>query len=351
MGQLDLSHFQRPQKSELKALETPQLEQYTPTPQVLSDECRVREGDIIPPPKKDGQNQNQNQNQTQEIAFRVPNALRGIDLSSITSRAQLLCSLTNNIPQNEYNLPRFIYRPDLLDHHLFSAQKNEDPLLENERFREMQDQLDSATIKLDFYEGFPSIDGSPIWQKLPFESPTDFDVFERYTKIPGARQLGNIVNTSSNGGPTLQEAQELYHLYFWGFRTLAHDTFAIAHYQRLKQQRILSTDNVHFLEAEKLLSNLQAHFNEINWELVKDPQVFVTILEKVTKLQRMALGQSATGEKTAQTPSLELIMRNLTAGQENLKPQESSQKGAMEILSDPTLTDKAQELIIRYNGW
>lgn len=342
MGQLDLTHFQRPQASELRSLDTP-LQPYQPA---LNDECRVREGDILPPPKQ----KTEIEDPSIALSYRVPSALKGIDLSAITSRPQLLASLTNNIPQNEYNLPRFLYRADLLDYTLFTQKASEDPQLETEHYREMQEQLDASTVPLEFYEGYPALNGSPIWYQLPFEAPTDFALFTKYLEIPGARSLALISNATN--GLTLQDLQELYHLYYWGYRSLAHDTFAIAHFQRLRQQRILNTDNVHFLEAERLLTTLQKQFNEIKWEMVQDPEVYVNLLEKVAKLQRLALGQSATNDKAqTQTPSLEVIMRTLTAQDPTIaRTNSNTQKGAQEILSDPELTDAAQELIIRYNG-
>src|SRR5688500_17710558 len=52
---------------------------------------------------------------------RTPAPLRGIDFSQIQTRAQLLKALTVNVPVNEYNLPKFIDRADLLDQHSLSV--------------------------------------------------------------------------------------------------------------------------------------------------------------------------------------------------------------------------------------
>lgn len=329
--QLSIEHFQKPETNpnDLEVLNPRDIA-------VLNDECRNRDGDILPPKKL------------------APFALRGLDLKNVKTRAELICMLTAQIPLNEYNLPKFIYRSDLLDPQLFCEQNNTDieqglAQLEShnalaveaeDRFDMMQQALDAAIVRLDYYEGYPSIDGVALWETLNFESREDFEFFKSYLALPGARQLAMVANSN------LKHLTELYHLNYWGVRALAHDIFAVVHYQRMRDQRILKTEDSHFLQAEQLLSALKDRVNEIDWEACKDPKLFVEVFEKLAKIQRAALGQSSMSREEPRSPSLELTLRKVT--QSNTTTQrETSQQDALALLDDPEATEMAQELIIR----
>lgn len=301
-------------------------------------------GEILPKDPKDPTTA------TTPMSARIPGALRGIDVTKLQSRAQLVQALTQTLPMNEYNLPKFIYRPDLLDYTLFqSALEITDEQLARERFLAMQDMLASATIELRYHEGYPSFEnGRPFWDQFDCESLEEYELFKSYREQPGARQLGLVGPLSG------LDMTELFHLHYWGLRCLAHDSFAIAHFQRLREQRVLSTENTHFLKTEELLQTLLKKANEIEWDAVKDPKAFVDIFDKLVKLQRLSLGLSSSGvspNDAAKSPSLELIMRRITsANVTQTDEQKHASVGSMnDILGDPDLVQQAQELILRLN--
>lgn len=314
---------------------------------------------------------------------RVPPALRGIDVTLLQSRAQLVQALTKTLPMNEYNLPAHIYRPDILDYTLF-AEVNEavTPEVHNaveatdeapepsaihttttttdprgscdsgptvadssDRYEAMQDMLVSSTIVLQYHEGYPALpNGKPLWDRFDFEALEEFELFKQYLEQPGARQLALIV------GAKHQDVQELFHLHYWSLRCLASDAFAVAHYQRLREQRILSTENAHYIACEKMITELTKRMTSIDWASVQDPRVFMELMEKLQKLQRLSLGLSANGQQQqVQSPSVELIMRKVTAANGGTQESKTDDSQFLELLADPELAGQAQELIMRIN--
>jgi hypothetical protein len=318
-------------------------------------------------------NKSESEAQSQALALftndlKVPIALRNVDLSAITSQASLLAVLTHNLPRNEYNLPKILYRPDILDYTIFQLPprpldpaaptctsfhggEKRDPegtdSAQEQRFQLMQELLDASTIVLDYHEGYPSYQGSPIWSQFPWESTQDYDMFRTYLNLPGARQLSLI------GIDARQMASELFHVNYWGLRCLASDTFAVVHYKRMRERRILQTDDTHFLEAERILRLLIAQIHEVQWDTLReDPKAFVEVMERVAKIQRAALGTTerrADDERTI--PSVELIMRKSA---EHLAPlSQNEDVGGVDIaklLRDPKSVQDAQELILRIGG-
>jgi hypothetical protein len=348
--QLDISHFQKPLHSETQSLDTG-----SPPPSQ----------EILPPVKYIG---NQTYNQTpdpldiqQELIAPpklVPLQLRPFvaqpDLPAplVASRSELLAILTANIPRNEYSLPTMIYRPDLLDHTMFQD-------VDESKFDQLLEFLAAATIPLAYYEGYPALpDGSPLWAQFEeWESREDYALFEKYSMLPGARQLALLT-----GLPTKQ-SHELFHNYYWGIRAQASDAFAVAHAQRMREQRIIKTDDKHFLEAEKLLTKVLSYAQEINWESLKEePDKYMNVVTKIVAMQRQALGISLqhtrdVGNKAAQP--IELTMQSLTQrttttiqgtnGQPiiNAEGEITEELDIREILAKAPDVSGLQELILR----
>lgn len=344
--QLDVTDFQRkPKEIEVEQVKLADLPQKPDTLPVLADECRVREGDILKPLPS-------------APISRVPTALRGIALSRISSRSELVCALTHNLPRNDYNMPKLIYRPDLLDPSIFHTSDPTPSAVpdlpiphaiaeDTNKFQAMQDLLDASTIILNYYEGFPALsNGKPIWDKFDWESPTDFSHFKQYLALPGAR-------TASLLSPDAQLCfSELFHVNYWAIRCLASDTFAVIHYQRMREQRILKTDDKHFLESEALLTTLLALKNEVEWDALKeDPKQYVEVLERLTKIQRAALGHSAQGggEHEHSVQSIEVLLRKIAPQAVPTAENKAEGLDITQLLTDPASLERAQELILRVN--
>jgi hypothetical protein len=340
--ELDISHFQKPKQpkpsegSRQDSVEAPVL------PAVIAEQIAqssVLEGEILPPP-------------TESVPPTVPVepiptvptipiALRGFDLDKISSRAEMVRALTANLPLNEFNLPIFLYRPDMLDHSL---------LLDSENLvrRELEEMIDAAEVQIDYAEGFPTIQfGSPIWSQLPFEGRESFQAFLEYLELPGTRGIHHVTSVA----PEL--VSEWYHLYYWKIRATAYDLFRMAHHARLREQRILSVEGDHYALSERLFKRLSKALGTKTDEDLAGMEFseLVTNLEKVARLQRQAAGLSATGggkdDMGVHRPtSVEVVMRQ-TAQEEGSKQSQADELDMSAILQDENALKSAQELILR----
>jgi hypothetical protein len=317
MGKMDLSDFTKPNSS---APLSPTLAPVAPTTPM-----RIVEAEILPAENK--------------AVARMPLALKGGN--HFNSRAELLMCLTRNIPLNEYAMPEIIYRTDLLDHTHFHPDAD---------YRSMNDELISASILINYDEGFPALtDGKPLWFQLPWESSQEYDLLRKYLDMPGMRQLSLLQGVDS------ETARGYYHLNYWAIRGKAIDTFNVAHATRMREQRILSHSDTQYLEAERMLTKIRNMAAEVDWEVLKaEPHRFVEVYERLVKLERVALGLSAHGNAAAgevQKPtSVELIMRNLTQGEARRDTSAGDSTDMSRILQDLDSIDKAQELIIRVSS-
>lgn len=289
--------------------------------------------------------------------------LRAINPKTINSKANLMSQLLPTIPLNEYDLPNYVYRADMLDHVLiqqtlttFITQQDEDPTAPAiphthqaalQGPLDIQSQLDSASIALDYSQGFPTIaNGMPFWQQLPFEPREAHDAFVFYLEQSGARKLHDLI------AYPLEQVTEWFHLYYWPSRVRSFDLFRIANAQKVKLQRMLTTEDTHFLQAERIMSKLNAYFEAINVEELMDkidPAQAVGMLEKLVKIQRISVGLSAAGGKeeiasVRTDPSISITMQQIAQGGGEKKREDAD---SFDMLSDdPDSVDLAQQLII-----
>lgn len=271
----------------------------------------------------------------------LPPQLRGVDLQTIHCRSDLIRALNKNLPLNEYGFPELIYRADLLDYNMFH---------EHAEYQTMRDALITAEVQVHYAEAYPTqSNGRPIWEQLEQEPEDSAFLLKKYLEIPGARQLSDLVSSRLSG----ETLREWYYFYYWDFRAKAFDTFSAAHHARIREQRILSTTDKHFLAAEGLWTKLETALKSINLETIQeDPIAIVELMEKVTKMQRVALGLPGNGNATppqAQLQSFELTMKTLTKRAEGDAPQSQLTEDTRSLLNDPDAIERAQELIISFN--
>jgi hypothetical protein len=310
------------------------------------------------PAAEPGQGRSDIQQPPGRLLPQPPTALRGINLSAIESRADLIRELTLGLPQNEFHLPRIIYRADILDWRLFALTEAEakakaeaeaedfDPELLRARYETMQEYLDAATLYLSYAEGFPALPtGEPLWARMPFEDNDRYAAFTEYCHLPGARQTIKL----SNQWPHDQVLQ-WFHEDYWSLRARCYDMMAAIHAAKMREQRIMACEDNHFLEAERIFARLQSLAAEVDWDLLKeDPAEYVAVMERVAKLQRMSLGlgSGATQQgKDISHESIEVTMRRV-AQPNALTTREDSGFDVKQLLRNPEALASAQELVVR----
>jgi len=272
-----------------------------------------------------------------------PLALRGVDLALINSRADLIMGLTQNLPMNELGLPKIIYRADLLDWHLFSGATSpgDDP---SERYKTMQEYLDMATLHLSYAEGFPALPtGEPLWARMPSETSEHYAVFTEYCTMAGARQTTKLTRYPHD------QLLQWFHEDYWPLRAQCFDMLQQVHAAKMREQRILSCEDNHYLEAENVWNRLQSMLSTVNWDILKDePEKFVSVMERVAKLQRMSLGLSAVGDKREiKSDTIEVTMRKIAQPSTFKMRADDSGIDVKQLLASPEALASAQELVIR----
>lgn len=296
--------------------------------QMFEDPVRLRDGNL--PERQD-----------QSVTTFTPHALRSANINDIQTRTDLIRELTRHIPNNEYGLPTYLYRPDMLDAAIIvSSMKRGDATFVDEL-------LSAATIQIWYTQGFPTLkDETPIWGQLPFESKEAHAAFLQYCEQEGVRTL-HVVTSSPP-----EQLREWFHQYFWMARSRALDIFKAAHHSRLRERRIMDLEDTHWIEGEKIFQRLNKAIAGKSEDELKalDIDKLINALEKVVKIQRGSVGlgsqPSVKGAETPKATSVEVTLRE--AANYEAQPIETDEFDAS-LLSDPETVRQAQELIIRVN--
>lgn len=291
--------------------------------------------------------------------------LRSLDIRRIKSTVDLIEQLTNDISLNEYNLPIYIYRPDMLDFQYithgiaaylgwkdpssgppgttttsFSPAKHAVDEIEG-----IQSSIDAALVVLDYTEGFPTLpSGNMFWEKLDFEPQESYAMFLAYLEMGGVRKISGLISYP------LEEVKLNFHLYYWGYRVKAYELYRAVHHQKVRIQRALMAEDDHYIIAGKMLQKVSVFLESLVLsEENLTPDKAVHILEKLVKIQRISAGLPANGESkenhAPRTPgSTSTIITQITAQQGTTQQQQDIDYDLLK--EDPDAIDLAQKLIV-----
>lgn len=219
-------------------------------------------------------------------------------------RYSVLQTLSQKIPANEYGLPSYFLRHDLLPYDFGTLTEGD---------------VEAAAEGLFYEEGYPTLStGTTFWHQLPHETYEDYLLFTRYIEQAeevGIRQLDLLAVSIHE---ELTRLQERYHLYYWSARARAHDMFIVAADQKKRYLRTSKMEDKHFNTAAKLLDALMTKFDDPEWIEELNAKEAIEALETLAKIQRLSVGltgQHASSTSKDQLPAgapVESIMRNIT---------------------------------------
>lgn len=287
--------------------------------------------------------------------IRKPTVRRSLE--PVNKRAETMKRIVNNLPLNEFGLPLYIYRSDMIPPDLYDPDYGDD----GDRIRV----LDAATVSLDYLDGAPSLpNGMPLWSQLPFEGVREFQLFLRYL---GAVKLdedtGNInaplrmlENVSAESGQSAEYLRELSFTHYWQYRVKAHDLFMVASYQKQRETRAIFVENSQFKKTGKWLNKFEEMFETMmeDEDIIYDiePKKLFDMFMEMMRHQRISVGLPANGRNTEEAgpknASLEVLMRDVAikAGEKTRNVEEDS-KMVDELLEDPEALAQLQNMIIQ----
>jgi hypothetical protein len=259
------------------------------------------------------------------------------------SRGDAVALLSKDIGFNQYGLPEFFIRSDLL------------PLTAGTPITPYD--IDAASVGLFYREGYPTTEaGTAFWNQLPHEPMAAFILLQKYinqAETHGIRQLELLAVEEDTELETLRQMSLEF---FWSSRARAYDLFISAAEMKKRQFRTRKMESVHFDQAQSLMDGLMQKFNigDENWWDELSVKEAIEMMDVLVKIQRLSMG--LTGANASSLPknplpdgaSPQQIMEHLTKGSSMAsRDTEGFMARLDEFLSDPESGMQVQDAIIR----
>lgn len=283
----------------------------------------------------------------------------------VGAKGEIFRLLTQNLPINNYHLPEFIYRADMIPENIMGGSASG---ISPEDRRII---LEGAELPITFYHGYPAINETqPLWERLNYEPSEAYDSYLLYLELPEKSQHANPIrllpHIAALTGHHISIVTEWCHIYYWHFRARAYDLFLAAAHRKQREQRIMSIEGKHFQYAEIALDKINGLLNskldkEI-MEFAEDPMAeteskakdLVSMAKELIAIQRISVGLPANGveklditERGPRNAQSQEIYRHIAkegAGEE--QPQQRSAE-MDHLLQNPEDLASIQQLLIR----
>ena len=282
----------------------------------------------------------------EEADFRqVANPTNTILLPLGTSRGEKIQHLSNTIPTNEYGLPLYYIRSDMIDWTQIDAYNHIS-----------YDSLQTAAEILEYADGYPTLkSGSPFWAQLRHEPHQAYLLFQHFLALDEDEGIRLLDTLATREQVPLENLRELSLEYYWSARARAYDLFIVAAEAKRREVRTRKTEDSHFTLAGGILDKVVERINR-DPELIEkmDAKDLFDLFEQMVKVQRLSLGltgaNASTNTNMPMNPgsSVEMILRTLTKEIGlNGNAQDGLQQRMALLMADPDTALVAQELVIR----
>lgn len=190
----------------------------------------------------------------------------------------------SDLPLSAEGLPMKYIDPTIMAQHM-ALISDPDELTDTE--------LLESIVDIDFSEGFPTVDGTPFWERLDGELVEFYKLFKAYRDMKdstGTRAIAQLSDLCGIPGKVLSSISKTY---LWPLRCKAYDIFSYQVKEMRRQKAIEDLEVNHSSIANQLLEQSMTYLENHPEQLT--PKVAIQMVQLGLKTGRTALGLSAEG--------------------------------------------------------
>jgi len=152
------------------------------------------------------------------------------------------------------------------------------------------DTVREATQPIEFHEGFPTVGGIPLWERLDGEPIPYYKLFKEYRDLRyvggiGQRAIAKVADRSNMPGRHLNALARVYH---WQLRVRCYDIYKEIERQLSRQAAAEKLESKHSAVSSRLLDQavdyLETHPEQMSTKNA------ITLVEMAMKAGRLAIG-------------------------------------------------------------
>lgn len=148
-----------------------------------------------------------------------------------------------------------------------------------------------ATLPVTFEEGFPTLGGVPIWERLDGEAIPYYNLFKEYREMRYYSATRSIAQLSADQGIAGAYLNHLSKMFHWQIRVKAYDQYQALVKDRKREIEIERMESRHTASAavmlEQAMDYLAKHPEQLN------PKVALQMVQTAVKVGRLSVGLGA----------------------------------------------------------
>jgi len=223
----------------------------------------------------------------------------------------LISSLQNNSTINNFGLPISYIDPQVIAETGMASEVT-------------AEEIENATVLLDYLDGLPIIDGLPFWERLDGEIMYFYRLFKSYRdmkEISGTRSISRIAEQANIKVSVINSLSNIYH---WKSRAKAYDMYRDKAIEDTRRNNLVKMENKHFEFAEEMFDSVKDIVKELVTKLkskvsTKNDYQFEIRrwIEFAIKLERLSLGLPS--NKPLSTSDVNSVITNYTLNQSQVQ--------------------------------
>lgn len=145
-------------------------------------------------------------------------------------------------------------------------------------------------LPVEYYDGFPSVNGLPLWERLDGEKYEYYDLFKLYRDMYAQIGYRALIRVSELTGVDRAHLNILQKVFNWQLRAQAYDVWLQKFNDaklRMKQEKVNSTQET---LSTKILSKIQVLVEEANLVERMDPKDVIKLMSEAASIQRLSVG-------------------------------------------------------------
>lgn len=145
-----------------------------------------------------------------------------------------------------------------------------------------------SPIPIEYLEGYPTVNGIPLWERLENEPVELFKLFKTYRDMKLNQGLRSIQELSTLGNTSPAVCLCALKLFHWNLRCQGYDLYQALLKQHMKSTLVEELQDEHRKEAKELRQTAVRYLNA-NRELMS-PKNAIDLLKVATELERLSVG-------------------------------------------------------------
>ena len=147
---------------------------------------------------------------------------------------------------------------------------------------------DASVVHISFLEGFPTVDGLPLWERLEGEVLDYYDIFKSYRNMKDAKGSRSLAAVADIAHIPISHVHVLAQIYHWSIRVKAYDMYKQVEFEAERQRFVKIMESKHRTAAEQLFKDCIDYMKD-NVKALQ-PKDAIKWLEMAVKLERLSLG-------------------------------------------------------------